>query len=201
MKTNNIYRPVLLITSIFLFASLSFACGSLTTAEIIETETSEGRIRNATATAVARVARGDAAPDTGVNATVEAQRASALATATALALATPTPNPQTDVIQIPEGPAQSGEVVVKIMNRGEFDPPVVKIKPGTTVIWETERRTASTVSAYEGQDEFWDSGPLNKGTFDTEPKRFSYTFTTPGCFRYRSMFPGDVGQGAVCVVE
>ena len=183
------------------------------TAEVATTATVEARVAAGTPLAdIGEIDVGNVQAQVGAGSVAATAQAGGRATATALAEAgvvvagvgSDVDTGQDEIpgdVEIPEGPAQSGSVTVTIGNAGEFDPEVVKITPGTTVVWETERRSASSTSALPGQAEDWDSGAISKGTFDREPKRFEHIFTELGCHSYKSNFSGDVGTGAVCVVD
>lgn len=114
--------------------------------------------------------------------------------------ASPTPPPTDFVPVVPSGPAQEGEVTVTI-TQGVFDPQVVKVKVGTTVIWENESGAASSATSLEGEAEQWDTEDIWKSAFNREVCCGQHTFRIPGCHRYRSVFSNDTGVGAVCVVE
>jgi plastocyanin len=108
-------------------------------------------------------------------------------------------------VDVPDGPAETGVIVVDIPLRGSegmvFDPAIVKIKVGATVKWTNDRRSASSSTSDPGQDDSWDSGSFSKGTFEKEAASFEHTFNIPGCFTYKSLFSGDTATGAICVVE
>jgi len=151
-----------------------------------------------------------------LTATVEARAANAEATrqvvivaaeATATA-STPTPEPMIGPafeVDIPQGAAQSGTIVVEIQQHGaagvHFVPDIVKITIGSTVSWTQDRRSASSSTSHSGQDESWDSGDLHKGPFDKGPASFDHRFDTVGCFTYESLYSGDTATGAICVVS
>ncbi len=207
-------RIAAIILGTFIIAVVAAACGP-DTAQIVQTQTALNQIANATGTVERAVELGtplaDVGAQVGSGSVAATAQAAGRATATALAEAGLSVGAGSDVdtgqdeiptdVEIPEGPAQSGSVTVTIGNAGLFDPDVVKITPGSTVVWETERRSASSTTALPGQAEDWDSGAISKGTFDSEPKRFEHTFTELGCHSYKSNWSGDVGTGAVCVVD
>jgi plastocyanin len=107
--------------------------------------------------------------------------------------------------EIPEGDPLSGEIIVDIKDVGaskiDFVPKIVKISKGSTVKWTNARKSASSTTADEGQDDYWDSDAMSKGTFDKEPSSYEHVFEQLGCFTYRSLYSGDAAQGAICVVE
>ncbi|MEX0762577.1 MAG: plastocyanin/azurin family copper-binding protein [Dehalococcoidia bacterium] len=203
-------KIALILLGALLIAAAVAACGGPSTTEIVQTQTAQNRLDNATATAQAEATMAAQTPDTngggGPLTPLERSRATASARATEQAAQTPSSGNGGDVpggsdVEIPDGPAQSGEVVVQIGNRGVFDPQVIKITPGTTVIWESDERTSHNTSSDPDQEESWDSGSMSRGAIQTEPARFEHTFTTPGCYSYRSRAGGDIGTGHVCVVE
>jgi len=82
------------------------------------------------------------------------------------------------------GTAQgSGEIVYARIRDSHFDPEILTIKTGTTVIWTNEDKILHTVThlAPSNEIELFDSGDLESG------RTFSYTFTRPGRYNY-----GDV---------
>ncbi|MDP6666313.1 MAG: hypothetical protein QF357_02815 [Dehalococcoidia bacterium] len=188
------------------------------TTEIVQTQRAQNKIDNATATAVVVLAAGgnpdEVEVEIGTGSAAEAHNISANATATALAesgiIAEGSGSSEREQgaafeVEVPDGPAESGVIVVDIPIRGAegmvFDPATVKITVGSTVKWTNARRSASSSTAHPGQDDYWNSDALSKGTFDKEPASFEYTFNIPGCFTYLSEFSGDTATGAVCVVE
>ena len=212
------------VTATVVLASLAafsvvLACGGASQFETVQTFEAEERIRISTATAEARVAAGldpDALASGGVAATFVAERNM---TATAQAEAGESvgvgsgseQEGSTDAggsaddfnPEVPDGPAAEGEVTVTI-SQGEFDPQVIKIKAGTTVIWENTINSASSATnVAEDSEEQWDTGALSKSAFNPEKCCGQHTFTIPNeeCYVYRSEFSGDQGVGAVCVVE
>lgn len=188
-------------------ALIAVACGE-NTQEALQ---SELRLINADNTAVARQATIDAGGDpdagggfgTGAGSAASLQATNTAATSTALVGATSTPEPTAVVIEVPEGPTltDADSPTIQIGDQGVFTPDVIKVKVGTTVVWENPRRSASSTASVEDSIEQWNSGAMSRGTFATEPARFSYTFTQLGCHQYASLFSGDSGTGAVCVVE
>ena len=206
-------RILLVIASAFALAAAITACGQPTTYDIVQTQTAQNKIDNATATAEAQIALG-LDPNNPLQRTVgegsvaqrEQQRVAATQTAIAQAggtlAGTPIPQSGRD-IEVPDGPAltDADSPTVVIAVAGKFEPEIIKVAVGTTVTWTNERRSASTSTSVPGEDEQWDSGNLFKGTFATEAASFSHTFTVPGCHRYQSLQSGDTSSGAVCVVE
>lgn len=216
-------RLVLVLTGALIMTVVMVACGDLvTTTEIVQTQKAQNKIDNATATAEVVIAAGGNPDDFGLTrigtGSVAAAGAAAVAeTATAEAeqgIFQQSVGSAQDqevklgaafAIEVPDGPAASGVIVVDIVLIGAagigFDPDIVKIIVGSTVKWENSRRSASSTTADPGQDDTWDSGVISKTTFATEPGSFEYTFNIPGCFTYVSLFSGDTGSGAICVVE
>jgi plastocyanin len=183
------------------------ACGGPTTTDIIQTVQAEEQISRAlTQTAVAASSTGGV--DSAANRARTAVAGTQMARQTAEANASPTVGGNTGGLPYGDlqpdaidGEPQTGEVVIDIGNNGVFTPEMVKVSVGTTVTWQTSQRTASSSTSFPDQADTWDSGPLSKGTFDTEPKRWSRVFETPGCFQYQSRQSGQSTTGAVCVVE
>ncbi len=218
MSTRN--RLILVLTGAFILTVVLAACSSGPTfTEIIHTSTALNKVENATATAEAVFAAGgnpdEVEVEVGTGSAAERQNIAAAETATALAeqgIISEGVGSGGEVkqgaafdVDVPDGPAESGVIIVDIPQRGAegtvFEPAIVKITVGSTVKWVNERRSASSSVADPGQDDFWDSGSMSKGTFDKEPASFEYTFNIPGCFTYVSLFSGDSASGAVCVVE
>jgi len=201
----------------------ALACGErLTTTDIVQTQTAHNKIDNATATAEAIIAKGgdptNVVIQVGSGSSAAKAQEKAYATATAMAEAgiksvgvgSAVGSEESQLAggfeyEVPEGNPLSGEIIVEIKDVGaskiDFVPKVIKITIGSTVKWTNARKSASSTTADEGQDDYWDSDAMSKGTFDKEPFSFEYTFEIPGCYTYRSLYSGDAGQGAVCVVE
>lgn len=214
-------RLILVVTGAFVLTVVLAACGSggPSTTDIVQTSTALNKVENATATAEIVIAAGgnpdEVEVEVGTGSAAEAFNIAAAETATALAeqgVVSQGVGSGGEVkqgaafdVEVPEGPAESGVIVVDIPQRGAegtvFDPKIIKITVGSTVKWTNARRSASSTIADPGQADFWDSGSISKGTFDKEPAAFEYTFNIPGCFTYASQFSGDNATGAVCVVE
>jgi plastocyanin len=204
-------------------AALLLACGGgLTTTDIVQTQTAQNKIENATATAEAWVEKGGDAANVvvqvGAGSTAAKAQEKAFATATAMAEAgiksvgvgSAVGSEESQLAggfeyEIPEGDPLSGEIIVDIKDVGaskiDFVPKIVKISKGSTVKWTNARKSASSTTADEGQDDYWDSDAMSKGTFDKEPSSYKHVFEQLGCFTYRSLYSGDAAQGAICVVE
>ncbi|MDA1279351.1 MAG: hypothetical protein O3B95_04835 [Chloroflexi bacterium] len=211
-------RLILVLIGAFVASAVMAACGGPTTTDIVETSVAQNKIDNATATAQSAIAAG-IDPDNvqvqitkGSAADLANQETAATATAQAEAGIFTEGVGSTELLQgaafavdIPDGPAQSGTIEVAFVSRGaegvQFDPAIVKVRLGSTVRWSHDRRSASSTTADPGQDDFWDSGSMSKGTFATESASFEHVFNVVGCFTYRSEFSGDAAAGAVCVVD
>lgn len=76
-----------------------------------------------------------------------------------------------------------------------FDPPAVRIEPGTTIIWEWTGRGGSHNVVEE-------NGVFESKTYQESGKRFEYTFQEPGVYRYLCTPHQATGmKGAVQVVD
>ena len=212
-------RLILVLAGTFILTVVMVACGGPTTTDIVQTSTALNKVENATATAKIVLTAGgnpdEVEVEIGTGSAAERQNILAAETATALAeqgimsegvgSGGETKQGAAFDVDVPDGPAESGLIVVDILLRGAagivFDPDIVKITVGSTVKWTNSRRSASSTVADPGQDDSWASDSFSKGTFDTEPGSFEYMFNIPGCFTYKSLFSGDTGTGAICVVE
>lgn len=201
-------RQTMAVVAIALMvAVIAIACGE-STENVIATQQAINRAEN-TATAAAKTVEAGGDPNagdgltTGQGSIASIQATNTAATSTALVGATATTVPTVVVIDVPEGPTltDADNPTVQIGDQGKFTPEVIKVQVGTTVTWENPRRSASSTASQEGEAEEWNSNAMSRGTFSTEPARFSHTFTIPGCHKYESRFSGDTGTGAVCVVE
>src|SRR5215216_6737573 len=76
----------------------------------------------------------------------------------------------------PSAWAQDQEVTVR-MEDNFFDPANITVEPGTTVTWVQSGNNPHTTTSYDG---LWDSGLLPGRSGQT----FSFTFNTPGTYRY-----------------
>ena len=74
---------------------------------------------------------------------------------------------------MPAAPARAEDVAVKISNF-TFNPPQVTVKAGTTVTWTNEDDIPHTIVSPPG---------IRSKPLDSEDK-FSFTFTTPGTYKY-----------------
>jgi plastocyanin len=73
-----------------------------------------------------------------------------------------------------EAPAQAEDAVVKIDNF-TFNPPMLKVKAGTTVNWKNEDDIPHTVASV--------TKAFKSKALDTDDS-YSFTFTTPGVYEY-----------------
>lgn len=85
----------------------------------------------------------------------------------------------------PTGPASGGQKEAHIWVRDSiFNPAMLRIEVGTTVVWHFEGRNPHTVTADDGA---WDSGYLKRG------ESFRVTFDKPGRYPYHCLPHGHVG--------
>lgn len=219
----------LILGSTFLVALIGVACGPDFNA-VVQTTTSEQKVANVTATAEVLIAAGIDPTDRNVaigkgslaEQVVKTQEAERLAKAAAgdseieealvelpngeyvtAALATQIAEfgSEDQPINVPGGPAESGEVAVQIVTTGKMIPSVLKITPGTTVTWTNTERTGHSTKSDPGQAEEWDSESMARGPLEKENKTFTYTFTIPGRYTYGSRVFGDSSGATVFVVE
>jgi len=210
----------LLIT--FSMLGLMISCADrLDTYEIIGTTTTQQKLDNDAGTATAEADRKismDATAAAGGEVDLRpAERAAATAVAEATAAAERgesidlkdldrvelTDNLPTEV---PVDITPSTETItVEILNEGYYDPEVVVIKVGTSVIWANTQRTPYGILSDEGQDEVFNSGGLRRKLGAKENPKFEYTFTKIGRFTYGPDLSGAAmvakGRGVVFVVE
>ena len=212
-------RVILVLAGTFILTVVLVACGGPTTTEIVQTSTALNKVENATATAKIVLTAGgnpdEVEVEIGTGSLAERQNILTAETATAEAeqgIFAEGVGSGGEVqqgaafdVDIPDGPAESGVIIVDIQQRGAvgvvFDPDIVKITVGSIVKWTNSRRSASSTVADPGQDDSWASDSFSQGTFDKEPASFEYTFNIPGCFTYKSLFSGDTATGAICVVD
>ena len=94
---------------------------------------------------------------------------------------------------------------MQILNEGYYDPDIVVIKVGTSVIWENTQRTPYGILSDEEQEENFSSGGLRRKLGAKENPTFEYTFTKIGRFTYGPDLSGAAmvakGRGVVFVVE
>jgi len=93
----------------------------------------------------------------------------------------------------PIGVATGGQKEAHIWVRDSlFNPAMMRIQPGTTVIWHFEGRNPHTVTADDGS---WDSGYLKRG------QTFEITFDEPGRYAYHCIPHGhEGGKGMAGVI-
>lgn len=80
------------------------------------------------------------------------------------------------------------------MTDNEFGPEVLRVAPGTTILWPNVGRSAHTVTADDGS---WNSGSIDPG------RTFRTTFSSPGTYRYFCVphgGPGGRGMAGVVLV-
>ena len=81
------------------------------------------------------------------------------------------------VLIVPSAGAQQGQTMTVMMQDNYFSPADITVPAGTTVTWVQSGNNPHTTTSYDG---LWDSGILPGGSGQT----FSYTFNTPGTYRY-----------------
>jgi plastocyanin len=126
-----------------------------------------------------------AATGTLIPVTPVAGSAPAGSPATSLA---PTPDPAPTAATAPAAPTAAAAFEVTLAGRA-FSPAVVEVSVGDTVTWINDDDTEHTVTAFEGA---FDSGELAEGA------SFSFTFDSPGEYRYRCLFHSEM-QGTIIV--
>ena len=202
--------------------SLIISCADrLDTYDIIQTTTTEQKLDNdaGTATAIAeRKVSMDATAAAGGELDLRpAERAAATAQAEATAAAERGESIQMEDLdrveltdnlpaEIPSDISPSSETItVQILNEGYYDPEVVVVKVGTSVVWENTQRTPYGILSDEGQDEVFNSGGLRRKLGAKENPTYEYTFTKVGRFTYGPDLSGAAmvakGRGVIFVVE
>ena len=78
---------------------------------------------------------------------------------------------------VPTAGAQQGQTMTVNMRDNYFDQANITVPAGTTVTWVQSGNNSHTTTSYDG---LWDSGLLPGGSGQT----FSFTFNTPGTYRY-----------------
>ena len=210
------------LTLLSVFLLIIVACGErLDTYEIIGTTTTQQKLDNesGTATAVAeRAASMEATRAAGGEVDLRpAERAAATAQAEATAAAERGEEINLDDLdrvelvdnlptEIPSDIEPSSETVtVQILNEGYYDPDIVVIKVGTSVIWENTQRTPYGILSDSDQEENFSSGGLRRKLGAKENPTFEYTFTKTGRFTYGPDLYGAAmvakGRGVIFVVE
>jgi len=212
----------LLFSSLIISSLIFVACSErLDTYEIIGTTTTQQKLDNesGTATAVAeRAASMEATRAAGGEVDLRpAERAAATAQAEATAAAERGEEINLDDLdrvelvdnlptELPSDIEPSSETVtVQILNEGYYDPDIVVIKVGTSVVWENTQRTPYGRISDEGQDEYFSIGGLRRKLGAKENPTFEYTFTKTGRFTYGPDLSGAAmvakGRGVIFVVE
>ena len=202
--------------------SLIISCADrLDTYDIIQTTTTEQKLDNdaGTATAIAeRKVSMDATAAAGGELDLRpAERAAATAQAEATAAAERGESIQMEDLdrveltdnlptEIPSDISPSSETItVQILNEGYYEPEVVVVKVGTSVVWENTQRTPYGILSDEGQDEVFNSGGLRRKLGAKENPTYEYTFTKVGRFTYGPDLSGAAmvakGRGVIFVVE
>jgi plastocyanin len=216
-------RVILVLAGALVLTTALAACATgPTTVQIVETTKAQNKLDNAEATRQAVIdAGGD--PDATVQVQIAGDSAAAKAIQEKSEQATAqaaegifleavggTADDEANKgaafeVDVPEGDALTGEIIVDIISRGAegtlFVPEIIKVKVGSTVTWTNARKSASSSTAHEGQNDHWDSEVMFRKTFPPDPATFDHTFEILGCFTYESQFSGDTNTGAVCVVE
>lgn len=85
----------------------------------------------------------------------------------------------------------SGDSVTVEMKNLQFAPQGIRVKPGTTVTWVNSDTAAHNVSQIESH--FLSQDVIEEGA------TFSFTFTTPGTYRYQCTFHHPNMNGVVVV--
>ena len=212
----------LYLTLLSAFLLIIVACGErLDTYEIIGTTTTQQKLDNesGTATAVAeRAASMEATRAAGGEVDLRpAERAAATAQAEATAAAERGEEINLDDLdrvelvdnlptELPSDIEPSSETVtVQILNEGYYDPDIVVIKVGTSVVWENTQRTTYAILSDIDQEENFSSGGLRRKLGAKENPTFEYTFTKTGRFTYGPDLSGAAmvakGRGVIFVVE
>ena len=210
----------LLIT--FSMLGLMISCADrLDTYEIIGTTTTQQKLDNDAGTATAEADRKismDATAAAGGEVDLRpAERAAATAVAEATAAAERGESIElkdldrvelTDNLptEVPVDITPSTETItVEILNEGYYDPEVVVIKVGTSVIWANTQRTPYGILSDEDQDEVFNSGGLRRKLGAKENPTYEHTFTKVGRFTYGPDLSGAAmvakGRGVIFVVE
>ena len=218
MKRSVVFSLLMTISMLGLMISCA---DRLDTYEIIGTTTTQQKLDNDAGTATAEADRKismDATAAAGGEVDLRpAERAAATAVAEATAAAERgesidlkdldrvelTDNLPTE---IPSDITPSTETVtVEILNEGYYDPEVVVIKVGTSVIWANTQRTPYGILSDEDQDEVFNSGGLRRKLGAKENPTYEHTFTKVGRFTYGPDLSGAAmvakGRGVIFVVE
>jgi len=193
----------------------------LDTYDIIQTTTTEQKLDNDASTATAEAARQvsmeatkaaggevDLRPAERAAATAVAEATAAAERGEAIDLKDLDRVELTDNLpaEIPTDITPSTETVtVEILNEGYYDPEVVVIKVGTSVIWANTQRTPYGILSDENQEEIFNSGGLRRKLGAKENPTYEHTFTKVGRFTYGPDLSGAAmvakGRGVIFVVE
>jgi len=212
----------LLFSSLIISSLIIVACSErLDTYEIIGTTTTQQKLDNESGTATAvteRAASMEATRAAGGEVDLRpAERAAATAQAEATAAAERGEEINLDDLdrvelvdnlptELPSDIEPSSETVtVQILNEGYYDPDIVVIKVGTSVVWENTQRTPYGILSDIDQEENFSSGGLRRKLGAKENPTFEYTFTKTGRFTYGPDLSGAAmvakGRGVIFVVE
>jgi plastocyanin len=88
--------------------------------------------------------------------------------------------------------------IIKVVD-DEFSPNILRVEPGTTVIWESGGSNNHNVIASDGSwqaisSDYFEYGIITKGD------QFEHTFTEPGIYEYYCPFHGTNDKGMVGTV-
>jgi plastocyanin len=101
----------------------------------------------------------------------------------------PVGSPATSSAATPDTPSTEPAAFEVSLAGRAFNPAVLEVTVGDTVTWINDDDTEHTVTAFEGA---FDSGELAEGA------SFSFTFDSPGEYRYRCLFHSEM-QGTIVV--
>ena len=216
-------RPIVLslVITIFMLGLIISCAERLDTYDIIQTTTTEQKLDNDSSTATAEAERKismDATAAAGGELDLRpAERAAATAVAEATAAAERGESIDLKDLdrvevefnlpsEVPVDATPSTETVtVEILNEGYYQPEVVVIKLGTSVIWENTQRTPYGILSDENQEEVFNSGGLRRKLGAKENPTYEHTFTKVGRFTYGPDLSGAAmvakGRGVIFVVE
>ena len=178
--------------------SLIISCADrLDTYDIIQTTTTEQKLDNDAGTATAIAER-----KVSMDATAAAERGESIQMEDLDRVELTDNLPA----EIPSDISPSSETItVQILNEGYYEPEVVVVKVGTSVVWENTQRTPYGILSDEGQDEVFNSGGLRRKLGAKENPTYEYTFTKVGRFTYGPDLSGAAmvakGRGVIFVVE
>ncbi len=216
-------KPIVLslVITIFMLGLIISCAERLDTYDIIQTTTTEQKLDNDASTATAEAARQvsmeatkaaggevDLRPAERAAATAVAEATAAAERGEAIDLKDLDRVELTDNLpaEIPTDITPSTETVtVEILNEGYYDPEVVVIKVGTSVIWANTQRTPYGILSDENQEEIFNSGGLRRKLGAKENPTYEHTFTKVGRFTYGPDLSGAAmvakGRGVIFVVE